>query len=124
MPVDVLLVDDHKIMRDGIKAILERDARVFLIKRAATERRLADFWELPGKQLFAKKMEKISEFRHQIESDTFSDPRAGYKLARAKLEELSPLWPDLDDLSVAVDLARRALDVASHRLGLHGDDGA
>ena len=26
MPVDVLLVDDHKIMRDGIKAILERDA--------------------------------------------------------------------------------------------------
>src|SRR5262245_30085015 len=26
MPVDVLLVDDHKIMRDGIKAILSRDA--------------------------------------------------------------------------------------------------
>lgn len=56
-------------------AILERDARVFLIKRASTERRLADFWELPGKQLFPRvhrtAMEKITEFRHQIVNDRF-----------------------------------------------------
>lgn len=62
-------------------AILERDARVFLIKRSSTQRRLADFWELPGKGLFphllgptmetTEKMEKLSEFRHQIVNDRF-----------------------------------------------------
>jgi A/G-specific adenine glycosylase len=54
-------------------AILERGARVFLIKRAATERRLADFWELPARQLFPRRsaMEKITEFRHQIVNDRF-----------------------------------------------------
>jgi len=57
-------------------AILECDARIFLMKRASTERRLADFWELPGKQLFPHlkgagigAMEKISEFRHRIVND-------------------------------------------------------
>ena len=34
MPVDVLLVDDHKIMRDGIKAILERDSAFRVIGEA------------------------------------------------------------------------------------------
>lgn len=34
MPVDVLLVDDHKIMRDGIKAILERDPEFRVIGEA------------------------------------------------------------------------------------------
>src|ERR1700733_6089283 len=34
MPVDVLLVDDHKIMRDGIKAILERDAEFRVVGEA------------------------------------------------------------------------------------------
>jgi A/G-specific adenine glycosylase len=53
-------------------AILERNARVFLIKRAATERRLADFWELPGKHLFPQLHgDRVSEFRHQIVNDRF-----------------------------------------------------
>jgi A/G-specific adenine glycosylase len=56
-------------------AILEDDARIFLMKRASTERRLADFWELPGKQLFphlqGAAMEKMSEFRHRIVNDRF-----------------------------------------------------
>src|ERR1700682_208403 len=34
MPVDVLLVDDHKIMRDGIKAILERDPEFRVVGEA------------------------------------------------------------------------------------------
>src|ERR1700722_20701054 len=34
MPVDVLLVDDHKIMRDGIKAILERDVEFRVVGEA------------------------------------------------------------------------------------------
>ena len=52
--------------------ILERDGRVFLMKRASTERRLADFWELPGKQLFPRfKAPKLAEFRHRIVNDRF-----------------------------------------------------
>jgi A/G-specific adenine glycosylase len=53
-------------------AILERDARVFLMRRASTERRMADFWELPGKQLFPRlRSTKLAEFRHQIVNDRF-----------------------------------------------------
>jgi A/G-specific adenine glycosylase len=56
-------------------AVFERDARVFLMKRASSERRLADFWELPAKRLFSRlrgvTMEKMSEFRHQIVNDRF-----------------------------------------------------
>jgi A/G-specific adenine glycosylase len=53
-------------------AILEWDARVFLVKRASTERRLADFWELPGKQLLPRlRGDRVSEFRHQIVNDRF-----------------------------------------------------
>jgi DNA-binding NarL/FixJ family response regulator len=36
MPCTVLLVDDHKIMRDGIKAILERDAEFRVVGEAET----------------------------------------------------------------------------------------
>ena len=34
MPCDVLLVDDHKIMRDGIKAILERGGEFRVVGEA------------------------------------------------------------------------------------------
>jgi len=34
MPYDVLLVDDHKIMRDGIKAILSRDPELRIVGEA------------------------------------------------------------------------------------------
>jgi A/G-specific adenine glycosylase len=53
-------------------AILERDARVFLMKRASSERRLADFWELPGKHLFPRMRGTIlAEFCHRIVNDRF-----------------------------------------------------
>jgi A/G-specific adenine glycosylase len=53
-------------------AILERDARVFLLRRSAAERRLADFWELPAKHLFpGLKGKKLTEFRHRIVNDRF-----------------------------------------------------
>jgi A/G-specific adenine glycosylase len=52
--------------------ILEGEAGVFLVKRSAGERRLADFWELPPKELFRNlKARKASEFRHQIVNDRF-----------------------------------------------------
>jgi len=53
-------------------AILERDARVFLLKRSAAERRLADFWELPAKHRFrGLKGMKLTEFSHRIVNDRF-----------------------------------------------------
>jgi A/G-specific adenine glycosylase len=52
--------------------ILEREGRVFLIQRPSTERRLADFWELPGKQLLPRvNGTKLIEFRHRIVNDCF-----------------------------------------------------
>jgi DNA-binding NarL/FixJ family response regulator len=36
MPVDILLVDDHKILRDGIKAILERDPEFRVVGEAGS----------------------------------------------------------------------------------------
>src|SRR5258708_17858368 len=36
MPCDVILVDDHKIMRDGIKAILERGGEFRVVGEADT----------------------------------------------------------------------------------------
>jgi DNA-binding NarL/FixJ family response regulator len=40
MPIDVLLVDDHKIMRDGIKAILSRSEEFRVVgKRPAARTR-------------------------------------------------------------------------------------
>jgi A/G-specific adenine glycosylase len=53
-------------------AVLERDARVFLIRRSTGERRLAGFRELPGKNLFPRlKGMKLAEFRHRIVNDRF-----------------------------------------------------
>ena len=62
-----------------------------------------------------------AKFRAEVENGRFANPRAGHTLARNTMEEVSPKWPDLDELSVAVDLARRALDIASRRLGLGQD---
>jgi A/G-specific adenine glycosylase len=53
-------------------AILERKGSVFLVQRSALERRLADFWELPAKNLFPRaKGAKLAEFRHRIVDDNF-----------------------------------------------------
>ena len=63
-----------------------------------------------------------AEFRAQVEADTFANPQAGHALAHATMDAVSPKWPDLDELSVAVDLAGRTLDILSHRLKLDPDD--
>ncbi len=55
-------------------AILEHNSCVFLLQRDSAERRLADFWELPPRQLFPQlrpQLKKTSEFRHQIVNDRF-----------------------------------------------------
>jgi A/G-specific adenine glycosylase len=53
-------------------AMLERDACILLIRRSPAERRLANFWELPGKHLFPRlRATKVSEFSHRIVNDRF-----------------------------------------------------
>jgi A/G-specific adenine glycosylase len=53
-------------------AILERKECILLTKRASSERRLADFWELPEKHLFPRLHgTKVSEFSHRIVNDRF-----------------------------------------------------
>jgi A/G-specific adenine glycosylase len=53
-------------------AVLARDGRVFLIERAATERRLAGFRELPGKKdLAGARFRAVGEFTHRIVNDRF-----------------------------------------------------
>jgi A/G-specific adenine glycosylase len=52
--------------------LLEKGERIFLIQRSSSERRLADFWELPAKHL-AKGLRcaKAAEFSHRIVNDCF-----------------------------------------------------
>jgi A/G-specific adenine glycosylase len=103
-------------------AILERDARVFLLKRASTERRLADFWELPGKQLFPRlrgaamgKMEKVSEFRHQIVNDRFRVAVWQIRIGSRHPSDLpSDLPPDGDWVEIA-DLPRIPLTTVTKK---------
>jgi hypothetical protein len=59
-----------------------------------------------------------AEFRGQVEAGTFENPRAGEALGRIKMEEVSPKWPDLDELSVALGHAERMLDILGQRMNL------
>jgi A/G-specific adenine glycosylase len=53
-------------------AILERNSCVLLMKRAPTERRLPNFWELPEKHSFPRfQCTKVCEFSHRIVNDRF-----------------------------------------------------
>jgi A/G-specific adenine glycosylase len=53
-------------------AIVERAGRILLVRRGEGEKRLADFWELPTKEMFSHPDgEKLAEFRHQIVNDRF-----------------------------------------------------
>ena len=38
MPFDIVLVDDHKLVRDGVKTILERGAEFHVVAKPRTER--------------------------------------------------------------------------------------
>jgi hypothetical protein len=62
-----------------------------------------------------------AEFREQVQAATFVNPKAGYALGRTKMEAVSPKWPDLDELSVAIDRAGRMLDILGQRLRSDSD---
>jgi A/G-specific adenine glycosylase len=52
--------------------LLEKDESILLVKRSSSERRLADFWELPAKYLIkGLRHTKTAEFSHRIVNDCF-----------------------------------------------------
>jgi A/G-specific adenine glycosylase len=61
VPIDLLLIRSAD------------DNRVFLIRRSSSEKRLADFWELPERDRLPRliKPRRLGEFRHQIVNDRF-----------------------------------------------------
>lgn len=53
-------------------ALVQRDGRIWLVKRSSAEKRLAGFWELPTKQSVPRaRSKKLAEFQHQIVNDRF-----------------------------------------------------
>jgi len=63
VPLDLALVQAGKS---------EGDRLIFLVKRSSSERRLADFWELPGRELVPGPRGKLlGEFSHRIVNDRF-----------------------------------------------------
>jgi A/G-specific adenine glycosylase len=81
-------------------AILEREGSIFLVQRSALERRLADFWELPPKNLFPRvKGAKLAEFRHRIVDDNFRV--TVWHITDRNFQPANPLtgnWVELGDL--------------------------
>jgi A/G-specific adenine glycosylase len=65
------------------------DDCIFLIRRSSSEKRLADFWELPERRHLpeATKPRRLGEFRHQIVNDRF---RVRLWSALAKQADLPP----------------------------------
>jgi A/G-specific adenine glycosylase len=90
--------------------LLEDARRVLLMRRAASERRLADFWELPEKKLFpGVRCRKLREFRHQIVNDRF---RVAVWTARSAPLPSEGRWFSLNELDAipVTTVTRKALD--------------
>jgi len=93
-------------------AIIERSGSVLLVQRAAREKRLADFWELPGREMFpGHRGVKLGEFRHQIVNDRFC-----VRVWRLRGVDASPpgaSWVDLERLKnlPLTTISRKALAV-------------
>jgi A/G-specific adenine glycosylase len=99
--------------------ILERDGRVFLIQRPSTERRLADFWELPRKQLLPRvNGTKLIEFRHRIVNDCFRVTVWHIAAGKTRLANLpAGEWVRIAELGSIplTTVAKKALAARLHR---------
>ncbi len=70
LPVKLPKVAVREVLLDVV--LLKQAGSIYLMQRAATERRLAEFWELPEKQLLpGAGLEQFCEFRHRIVNDQF-----------------------------------------------------
>jgi hypothetical protein len=90
-----------------------RMAETVLLKTALTPEHRRHGWSDEMIKVLAS---MCADSLDQVEADTFANREAGYALGRTKMEAVSPKWPDLDELSVAIDLAGRMLDILSRRL--------
>ena len=80
-------------------AILERGDCVFLLKRFPAERRLADFWELPAKQMFpGLTAVNLAEFSHRIVNDRFRVIVWRMSVGRRKMPPRRRIWVRIADL--------------------------
>jgi len=95
-----------------------RMVEITLLKTDLTTEHREHGWSRQITEILAS---MCAEFRVQVETETFRNPRAGYALARTTMDEISPKWFDLDELSAGVHLAERMLDVLSWRLNLDPD---
>ena len=102
-------------------AVLESDNCVFLLQRDSAARRLADFWELPPKQLFPKlrrRLRKAFEFRHQIVNDRFRITVWHGIIGGFETAQPQGRWMPLADLAriPLTTVARKALLPLTERL--------
>jgi A/G-specific adenine glycosylase len=115
LPVKLKTARAREVMLD--LAIVERDGCVLLVQRGASEKRLAEFWELPGKDLFPQRRSvkqnavKLGEFRHQIVNDRFCVTVWGLYAAAWDLP--AARWVGIDDLESlpVTTVTRKALSL-------------
>ncbi len=70
LPVKISRVQVRQVALDVL--ILLRQSKVYLLPRAAAEKRLAGFWELPQKDaVAATETEAVGNFTHQIVNDRY-----------------------------------------------------
>ena len=70
LPVKLSKAAIRDVLLDVV--LLKQADKIFLMQRGATERRLAEFWELPEKRLLpGARLEQFCEFRHRIVNDQF-----------------------------------------------------
>jgi A/G-specific adenine glycosylase len=71
LPVKLKKAQAREVLLDLL--LIEREGRIFLIRRGGSERRLAGFLELPEKRLFPKTpATKRTQFSHRIVNDQFT----------------------------------------------------
>ena len=88
VPLDLALIEAGIPEGAGLP---EGDRRIFLVKRSSSERRLADFWELPGRRLVHGPRGKLlAEFSHRIVNDRFRIRLFQIELSRIELSRIEP----------------------------------
>ena len=89
LPVKLKKQEARDVPLDLLLIRAANSDQIFLIRRSSSEKRLADFWELPerGQLPKATKPRRLGEFRHQIVNDRF---RVRLWSAHAKHVDLPP----------------------------------
>jgi A/G-specific adenine glycosylase len=96
--------------------LLQRGERILLVKRSSSERRLADFWELPAKDVVkGLRCAKAAEFSHRIVNDCF---RVTIWRSRSVPERPAGNWFPLAELKQLplTTVTRKALAICGDRV--------